>query len=50
MWLKACTEQGHAMLCHTCSDEGDSPVVIRFCSIHRFCSHTISVYNLPHER
>ena len=30
---------------HTCSDEGDdSPVVI-----HRFCSHTIRVHNLPHE-
>ena len=36
---------------HTCSDEGDSPVVIdRFSSIHRFCSHTISIHNLPNER
>ena len=34
---------------HTCSDEGDSPVVIdRFSSIHRH--NTISVHNLPHER
>ena len=36
---------------HICSDEGDSPVVIdRLSSIHRCCSHTISVHNLPHER
>ena len=35
---------------HTCSDEGDSPVVInRFCSIHRFRSHP-SVYIICHMK
>ena len=35
---------------HTCSDEGDSPVVIdRFSSIHRFCRHT-SVYIICHMK
>ena len=40
-------QQSKVMQCfaHTCSDEGDSPVVInRFCSNHRFCSHPISVH------
>ena len=35
---------------HTCSDEGDSPVVIyRFNSIHRFCA-ILSVYIICHMK
>ena len=44
VWMKACTEQGHAMLWRTSNDEGDIPVPVViniFCSI---CSHSICVH------